>query len=95
MRRETFMKAARLRVLLAAGACSLALFVTGCASTAQNSGGKAGKTTLVCRTEKPTGSHISQRVCHEQHQVTDRRKNDQDAVRDLQHRDTLNTRQAE
>ena len=85
------MNAARLRVFLVSGACALALLVTGCASSAQNSGGKSGKkTTLVCRTEKPTGSHISQRVCHEQHQVDDRRHSDQDKVREIQQRDALN-----
>lgn len=76
------------RTFIAATACALAVGLTACAvgpSTAQKKDKDAvAKGKVVCVRDAPTGSHITQMVCYKQQDVTDRRKNDKERVRNLQ-----------
>jgi len=86
MRSGYFQSALGISLLVAIGAFSLA-----CATGRRTSGSNTevelesavqdynreakGKDRLICRTERPTGSHISRRVCRTVQQIEDDREN--------------------
>jgi hypothetical protein len=51
-------------------------------ASAQNGEGGDDEREIVCRTERPTGSNIAQRVCYDRREVEDRSDRDQQGLRD-------------
>jgi hypothetical protein len=52
------------------------------ASDRAGDGDDDGERDIVCRTERPTGSNIAQRVCYDRNEVEDRSERDQQGLRD-------------
>jgi hypothetical protein len=51
-------------------------------ASADNGDGGDEEGEIVCRTERPTGSNIAQRVCYDKRETDERRDRDQQGLRD-------------
>jgi hypothetical protein len=83
----------RTKVWLAAialGALALVMSSSACVSSNQGEGSEvakagdddSGEGEIVCRTERPTGSNIAQRVCYNRREAEERREADQQGLRE-------------
>ncbi len=80
------------RNLIWLAALALGVLVsTACVSSAQTDGAEVAQSDgdsdedsdgIVCRTERPTGSNIAQRVCYDPAEAERRREEDQQTLRD-------------